>query len=133
MGLIIGLVAVGTAIFQDELRPPPPEDNRTLTEVAGEAARNLIREKLLREDDGKPALPSTPENQRDVIVITYMALGFAAMALGLTSWIRKEHIRLSGGAIALGLIAVGWEYVLIGILIAVVILIVSHISSLNLE
>ena len=58
-----------------------------------------------------------------------MGLGFLAMVLGITSWVRKDHIRLSGGAVAVGLVAVGWEYVLVGLLIAIVILVVANFSA----
>ncbi|MEM9282617.1 MAG: hypothetical protein AAGA96_12385 [Verrucomicrobiota bacterium] len=126
-GLTVGLVAVAIAVFQNDLRPPPPEDDRTFTEVAGEAASKLIKEKILKEEEAA-ALPPN-ENRNDGIAITYMSLGFLAMVLGITSWIRRDHIRISGGAIAVGLVAVGWEYVLIGLVIGIVILVIANFSA----
>ena len=128
IGLIVGLVAVLIAIFQNDLRPPPPpEDERTLTEVASEATKKLIQEKILKESP--PEAVPDHEKRHDAVALTYMALGFLAIVLGVVSWIRRDHIRLSGGAVAIGLVAVGWEYVLVGLLIAVVILVLANFSA----
>ncbi len=128
IGLTVGLIAVAIAIFQNDLRPPEPEDNRTLTEVAGEATKKLIREKILKEEPESPPV-ADHEKRHDFIAITYMSLGFLAMVFGITSWVRKDHIRLSGGAVAVGLVAVGWEYVLVGLCIAVIVLVFANFSA----
>lgn len=134
IGLIVGLIAVGLAIFQNDLRPqkPPPEPKPepTLKELAVEAGKKVINDKILKKEDDPPPIPEDPLTaSHDRIELTYMTLGFLAMVLGVVSWVKKDHIRISGGAISLGLMAVAWQYVLIGVVIAVVILILANISA----
>lgn len=125
IGLILGFVAIAIAAFESHLAAsePPKEDKRSLRELAGEASRKLLKEKVLKE---APATP--PPKRYHPVRITYTLLGLAAMGLGTFSWIKKEHIRMSGGAAALGLLAVCWQWVLIGVCIAVVIFLVAHFS-----
>lgn len=134
IGLIVGLIAVCLAIFQNDLRPqkPPPEPKPepTLKELAVEAGKKVINDKILKKEDDPPPIPEDPLTaSHDRIELTYMTLGFLAMVLGVVSWVKKDHIRISGGAISLGLMAVAWQYVLIGVVIAVVILILANISA----
>lgn len=58
--------------------------------------------------------------------MVYTALGVVAMGLGIFAWAHKNHVRLSGGAVALGVMAVAWQWVLVGVLVAVVILIIAN-------
>ena len=125
IGLIIGFLAVVIAAFETHLvaTNPPPEDKRSLGELAAEAGKKLLKEKVLKEETAEP--PAKPFHP---VRITYTLLGLAAMALGAISWIKKEHVRMSGGAVALGLIAICWQWVLIGVCIAVVIFILANLS-----
>ena len=127
IGLILGFIAVGLAAFETHLiasEPPPPEDERSLKELAVDASKKILKEKVLKEE-----VPPPPEKPFHPIRVTYMLLGLGAMGFGLTSWIKKEHIRMSGGAAALGLMAICWQWVLIGVCIAVVIFILANISA----
>ncbi|MDF1739819.1 MAG: hypothetical protein P1U86_11725 [Verrucomicrobiales bacterium] len=128
IGLVVGLIALGLAIFQDALRPQPPEP--TLKEVASEAGKKFLTEKFLSpESDSQPIAEPRVVALYDGVDLTYMILGFIAMILGIFSWVKKDHIRISGGAISLGLMAVAWQYVLIGVAIAVVILIIANFGA----
>ena len=134
IGLIVGLIAVGLAIFQNDLRPqqPPPEPKPepTLKELAVEAGKKVINDKILKKEVEPPPITEDPlVSSHDRVELTYMILGFLAMVLGVVSWVKKDHIRISGGAISLGLMAVAWQFVLIGVVIAVVILILANISA----
>ena len=62
------------------------------------------------------------------VTMTYLALGLVALAAGVASFLRHENQRVAGMAGALGIIVIGWEYVLIGVLVAVVLLIVMSIG-----
>ena len=124
IGLVIGLIAVGLAIFQDDLRPKP-----TLKELAVEASKKVLSENILKKGEGKESSIVSPPASRDGVYLSYMILGFIAMILGIVSWVKKDHIRISGGAISLGLMAVAWQYVLIGVAIAVVILIIANFGA----
>jgi len=134
IGLIVGIIAVGLAIFQNDLLPQePPQEPKpvpTLKELAVEAGKKVINDKILKkEEDPPPVEEDSLVSPRDRIGLTYMILGFLAMVLGIVSWVKKDHIRISGGAISLGLMAVAWQYVMIGVVIAVVILILANISA----
>jgi hypothetical protein len=134
IGLIVGIIAVGLAIFQNDLRPQePPQEPKpvpTLKELAVEAGKKVINDKILKkEEDPPPVEEDSLVSPRDRIGLTYMILGFLAMVLGIVSWVKKDHIRISGGSISLGLMAVAWQYVMIGVVIAVVILILANISA----
>ena len=123
IGLILGFVALGIAAFETHLvaSQPVKEDTRTLRELASEAGKRLLKERVLKEEPVAPApKPFHP------VRIAYTLLGLGAMGLGLFSWIKKEHVRMSGGAVALGLLAVCWQWVLIGVCIAVVIFLLAH-------
>ena len=140
IGLVVGLIAVGIAIFQGDLFTEPEpvvEEKTSIKELAVEAGKKLIREKLLNEDEEEPESPKEKKTVMGVeiderhngVQLTYMALGFAAMILGTVSWVKKDHIRISGGAVALGLVAVAWQYVLIGVVIAIVIIVLANIGA----
>jgi hypothetical protein len=140
IGLVVGLIAVGIAIFQNDLFAEPEpvvKADESLKELAVEASKKLIREKLLNKEDAQSEPPKEKKSVMGVeiderhngVQITYMALGFAAMILGTISWAKKDHMRVSGGAVALGLVAVAWQYVLIGIVIAVVIFVLANLGA----
>jgi hypothetical protein len=133
IGLVIALIAVGMAAFRNNYlypAPPPEAPKTTLKEVAGEAAKKLLEEKILRR---QPAAPPVHEDPRRLPLhpyqMVYTALGLLGFTLGILSWCRKEHIRLAGAAAAVGLMAVCWEWVLIGVCIAIVILILANLSA----
>ena len=110
---------------------PPPPEKTTLVSVSGEALKKIIQEKILhqKEPPPSPRLEDAVRLPLHPYQMIYTALGLAAFALGVTAWCRKEHIRLAGAATSLGLIAVCWEWVLIGVCIAVVIFILANIGS----
>jgi hypothetical protein len=126
IGLILGFIAVAIAAFETHLvasEPPPPVHERSLKELAVDAGKAILKQKVLKEEPPSPkATPFHP------VRITYILLGLGAMVFGLFSWIKKEHIRMSGGAVALGLMAVCWQWVLIGICIAIVIIVLANFS-----
>ena len=60
IGLVVGLIAVGIAIFQGDLFTEPEpvvEEKTSIKELAVEAGKKLIREKLLNEDEEEPESP----------------------------------------------------------------------------
>jgi hypothetical protein len=126
IGLVIGFLAVAVAAFESHLiaAVAPPEDKRSLGELATEAGKKILKEKVLKEAPAEP-----PPKPFHPIRIAYTLLGLAAIGFGAVSWIKKEHIRMSGGAVALGLIAICWQWVLIGVCVAVVIFILSLLSA----
>lgn len=126
IGLGLGFLAVGLAAFETHLAAsaPPKEDKRTLGELAGEAGKRMLKEKVLKEEPAEP-----PRRPFHPVRVAYTLLGLAAMGLGVFSWIRKEHIRMAGGAMALGLIAVCWQWVLVAVCIAIVIFLLANLAA----
>ena len=145
VGLVIGVIAVGIAIFQGNIRDavttPEPEvqDERSIKELAIGAGKKILADKLREnQEDQVPQPTSTPEksgifsgvsDKYDSVALIYAVLGFIAMVLGIVSWVKKDHIRISGGAISLGLMAIAWQYVLIGVTIAIIIFILANLSA----
>ena len=116
IGILIALTAIGVAIFQDDLRPEQPSAAEKLKDLAVSKSIELLG----GDAEGR--------RERDVVQLTYHGLGFIALVLGVVSFLRKESHQVAGAAGALGVIAIGWEFVLIGIIIAVVILILAYFS-----
>jgi len=98
-GLIAGFIAVGVAAFESRFlaKISPPEDKRSLRELAAEAGKKVLKERVLWEK----SVETTPE-PFDRARIAYSLTGLAAMGPGAISWIKKEHFRMAAGAIALG-------------------------------
>ena len=124
VGLVLGFVAIGMAAFEKHATAAeaPKEDKRSMKELATEAGKKLIKEKILKEE--QPDSTPKPEPFRPTR-IAYTFLGLLAIAFGGLAWIRKENIRMAGGAIAAGLIAVAWEYVLSAVGAAIFIIILT--------
>lgn len=125
IGLILGFIGVCVAAFETQAaKPEPPRQEKRGSALEIGTAKHTLTLKL-RKDEAPPP----PQSQIRPLRITYTLLGLAAMGLGAFSWIRKEHIRMSGGAAALGLLAVAWQWVLIGVVVAIVIFVLANLSA----
>jgi hypothetical protein len=125
IGLILGFIAICVAAIDSHAaRTEPPKEEKRGGVLEIGTAKHTLTLKLRRDEQSPP-----PPRQIQPLRITYTALGLAAIGLGTLSWIRKEHIRMSGGAAALGLLAVAWQWVLIGVCIAIVIFVLAHLSA----
>jgi hypothetical protein len=130
VALVFGLLAVGLASFQNNFvhtspQPHPSEDGKTLKEVAADAAKKLLREKVLHDS---PPAKSPADSRRQPLhpyQMLYTSLGVLAIGLGIYAWTQKAQTRLAAAAIGLGLIAIAWEWVLFAVGIAVVVFFLS--------
>ncbi len=128
IGLIIGLLALTTAVFQGDLRAAfKPANDDSLKFLAIKAGKSLIKRKVLGQQQ-PDVLERVANDTHDMIQIIYMALGLLAIIFGIISWLNKEHIRMSGVVISLGLVAIAWQYVIIAVIIAILILIISNLG-----
>jgi hypothetical protein len=129
IGLLIGFLAIGLAAFQDHfvVSAPPVENNRSWRELASDTGKKFWKERVLKEEPAKVAA-RRPAPFHPVRVV-YTTLGLVAISLGTLSWIKKEHIRMSGGAVALGLVAICWQWVLIGVCIAFIIFLLANLGG----
>lgn len=124
LGLIVGFIAVCMAAFENNfIRPPAPApDTATLKETASKAAKKWLDDKILHKPKTAPLdrkeLPHHPYQ------MFYIGLGLVAVGLGVASWCRRENLRMSGAAISLGIMAICWQWVLIGVTVAIAIMVI---------
>ena len=116
IGILIALAAIGVAIFQDGLRPPP------------EPAATRIRQQAISKGAQILGIKLEQSKQMDWVMATQYSLGFIAIILGVFSWVRKENHRISAVAASLGIVAIAWEYVLMAVGFAVLIMILDSFS-----
>ncbi len=116
LGIFIAILAIALAMFQDPIREQVAS-GKTLKERVIEGGAALIGIE-----------PRRSSEDRDWIVWAYSGVGLLAVIFGVVSYLRQENHRFSGMAGALGIIAIGWEYVLIGLIIAVVIYILANLG-----
>ncbi|MDB6124631.1 MAG: hypothetical protein JWQ71_3624 [Pedosphaera sp.] len=129
IGIVVAFLGLAGAIFSPlalEVQRPPPKQ---LSDVLADTAVK-IKDRFTKRE----ALPPPPRETdwRVVAIITASSLGFIGAALGTASWIRREDLRISGAAVAVGVTAIAFHYILaaIGITIGLVIVawILSHFS-----
>jgi len=54
-----------------------------------------------------------------LLIFGLQTVPLLAMVIGFVAWIHKDHIRIAGGAVSFGLIALAWQYAMVGVTIAV--------------
>lgn len=122
VGIVIGAIALFVAIFSNDIeRKLYPPEEKTTTQLLMDVGKTLLKSKVLKEE--------IEEDKLSKVDYCYMSLGFVAMIIGIISWVKKDHVRISGAAVSLGLIAVAWQYVLIAVVIAVVLIIISNVFT----
>jgi hypothetical protein len=133
IAFLLGLLAVGMAAFQNNFAPAKPEPitedkPRTLKEVAADAAKTILQEKVLhKESPPKPV--KAPRLPLQPYQMVFTGLGVLAIGLGAYAWAQKAHTRLAAAAIGLGLIAIAWEWVVIAVGLAVLIFLLALLCS----
>ena len=129
VGIIVALLGLAGAIFSplafEVQRPPPKQFSDVLADTALK-----IKDRVTKREAPAPPPPQT--DWRVVALITASALGFIGAAFGIASWVRREDLRVSGAAVAVGVTAIAFHYVLaaIGVTIGLVIIawLFSHFS-----
>jgi len=129
VGLVVAFLGLAGAIFAPlalEVRRPPPKE---LSDVLADTAAK-IKARVTKSE--APAPPPCQTDWRVVAIMTASALGFIGAALGTASWIRREDFRVGGAAVAVGVTAIAFHYVVvaIGVTIGLIIIgwILSHLS-----
>lgn len=128
IAFVIGLIAVGMAAFQNNfihVQPKIEENKRSLKEVAADAAKTLLEEKVLHRESPPRRVTDSRRLPLHPYQMVFTALGLLAIGLGIFAWTQHAHTRLAASAIGLGLIAIAWEWVLIAVGIAIGIFILS--------
>ena len=124
IGTIVGLVALGIAVFHFFLGPiEPPRSFRTVVaEVASDVKDALAAKLEGREYAQEPELG--PDRMVDALVIV---IGFIALALGVVGLTTRERWRPNGTAIALGSAAIAFQLAIALVAAVVVAIILVHI------
>ena len=108
-GIIIALFALVIAIFQEDIRqamlPPPPEKS---------LGKELVDIFLDREEE---------KQTHDAVAITYIVAGIIGLILAIISYIKKESFKIAGVAGAIASVAILWQYIIIALVVAILILI----------
>ena len=118
-GIVIALIAVSVAIFQDDLRSDPPPVSTQLKEKVLTKGAEIFGIETVKK----------PEKKHDFVTIVYMSLGLLAIILSVVSFINKEYYRIAGMVGTLGIIAITWEYVVIGVVVAIIVFIIINIMG----
>jgi hypothetical protein len=126
VGLIVAFIGLAGAIFAPlafEVQRPPPKQ---LSDVLADTAAK-IKDRVTKREAPAPPPPQT--DWRIVAIITASALGFIGAAFGTASWIRREDLRISGAAIAVGVTAIAFQYVLAAIGITIGFVVIAWLFS----
>ncbi len=112
IGIIVAFLGIGIAIFQDDIRAAVEPSKQSLSAQVVEKSKELL-------------LGEKEESGHDKVDYAYTILGLVALVLGVISYVQKENHRVSSTAAALGIIAIAWHYVLIGVMIAIVLIVLG--------
>lgn len=121
ISIIIAIIALGLVILPGiigtEKETPKSESLNTVKEIG-----RAILSKNFRENRPKPVSISRKSS---------LLLGILSLIFGIISWIKKENHRIIIAAIGLSIVVLAWEYVLIAIVIAVVLIVIFEFLSLG--
>jgi len=126
VGIIVAFLGLAGAIFGPlafEVQRPPPKQ---LSDVLADTAVK-IKDRIAKTEAVPP--PPLQTDWRVVAIITASALGFIGAAFGTASWIRREDLRVSGAAVAIGVTAIAFHYIMAALGVVIVCIIVGWILS----
>jgi hypothetical protein len=124
IGVIVAFLGLAGTIFAPlafEIHRPPPKQ---LSDVLADAAVK-IKDRVM-----KSKAPAPRETDwRVVAIITASAFGFIGAALGTAAWIRREDLRISGAAVAVGVTAIAFHYILAAIGVTIGLLVIAWLMA----
>ncbi len=115
-GLLFALVGIALAAFEPDIGSVGTKDETALERLTSVGAR------LIGGDD---PVVSQPQSLGRYL---FMGAGVLAIVMAAIGFLRHEHLRLVGLAAALGLVAVAWDYVLIAVGLAVLLVVISNLG-----
>ena len=115
-GIIIALIALILAIFQDNFRPPPE--------------KTTLAQDILSIGKSLAGVKEKKHNPYDAIGITYIALGILGFIAAIVSYAQKEPLKIAGIAGSVAIAAILWEYVIVAFVIALVILFLYYLEPI---
>ena len=124
VGILIAMLAITVAVFQVHIRVLIAPEDPTIKEQLMNKGSELLGLKSKHKIS-----TSAATGYFDAVSITYTALGVIAMFFGVFSFLQKENHRFSGMAASLGIVAIAWEYVLIGLVIAFIVFLLANLDA----
>ncbi len=112
VGILLGIIAILGAIFQEQI-----EMNLGLSPSIGEQIGEAFR-----------SLSSDYVKSRTAVYYSYMICGVVAVVCGLISWIARGNRKLSVLIMALGAIAVLYQFGIVALVVAIIFLVLITIS-----
>ena len=84
-----------------------------------------------REQDGMFGIGRNNDHNRIGLALRVIGgvLGFGALILAVVGWLRHEYPRLWLAAFGLAVTALAWEYMLIALMVAFLVVLVASLSS----
>jgi hypothetical protein len=138
-GLIVAALGLALGVMQphitEAMKPPPPPPPQKMADVLAEAGDKFVGKMVDRVRGKKPEPPKAVEPPPKktpwplYISIAATSLGLAGSLSGTVGWIRREDLRLTVSAMAIGALAVAWIYIVLGIVIGAAIAILLMLLS----
>ena len=120
IGLVVAIIAITVAVFHDDIQKLiSKEDNSTTMERV-----------LSRGAETLGLVEAKEKSHFNIVRIAYTGLGVLSIVLAIVAYIREENHRFSGVVGAAGIVAIAWEYVLIGLIIGVIIFVLANLDNL---
>ena len=118
LGILIALIAVGIAASYHLGVGDSEIQSKSTTEKVLEKGAELLG---LETEEQEP-------EAANYWIYAYLSLGILALALGVVSYIKKENHRIAGMAGALAIVAIGWQFIMIGLAVALIIFLLANFS-----
>lgn len=115
-GVIVGAVALAVGIghvFLGPINPPPPFEEVVAGKLVG--LRDAVAGRLSGTEYRTASADSRRLDADRVLEAATALAGVSALLLGMVGFIRREDLRVSGSAAALGTAAIALHFVLIGL------------------
>jgi hypothetical protein len=137
-GMVLGFLAFAMAVLAPLVwhaaEPPPPAEPK-MADILADAGAKFVDKMVNKVRGHKPAAAmAAPAAKKPlpwplIWSIAATSLGIVATGAGSVSWIRREDKRIASSAVAAGGLAIAWNYVVVALVIALVIIFLLIVAS----
>jgi len=137
-GMALGFLAFAVAVLAPLIwhaAEPPPLPEPKIADVLADAGAKFVDKMVDKVRGRKPppaAVAPATKDQLPWLLICSIAgtsLGIVATGAGSVSWIKREDKRIASSAVAVGGLAIAWNYVVVALVIALVIIFLLIFAS----
>ena len=133
-GLSIAFVGLALGVLSPWLtnlmQPPPKPAEEEIADFAAKVVK-AVKEKLKKQQPPPPPLRKQISWSM-VVAASATGAGLVGVLLGIISWIKREDHRISGTAVAIGAVAIAWQYIILAVAIVVFLVILAIVLG-NLD